>query len=763
MSAFHDMERQDGVRLSWNVWPHSRLGAAKCVVPFTATYAPNAPLENMPVVPYEPIHCKTCGAVLNAYCSVDFNSKLWICPFCHARNHFPPHYQAISETNLPAELFPNYTTIEYGLNATLPQGRPTYVFVVDTAVTLEKELDACKAAILQAVQRLPETCQVGLITFGTHVHVHELGYVECTKSYVFKGSKTYTPEQVAEYLGLGNRAVPMTRGGPSGVHSNGNLPAVKQQGFIVPLAQCEFQISEILDELQKDPFVPIGDHRPARCTGTAVQVAAGMMRACLTLSACTTRMILISAGPSTEGPGMIVGKELAEAIRSHKDLRQDTTTHFRKAVKYYSSLADQMVHQGHCFDLFVCSLEQIGLTEMKELVERTGGLLVQTDSFTNPIFKESLKRMFDGHSLGISSNAMLEVIPSRDIRICGIIGPAASLEKKTAHVSDTSIGVGGTSLWRLCGLDPRTNLTIVFDITSAAGSKDYSSGTDQFNLQFITRYVNSKGEHRCRVSTVARHWTYDDNLNDLISGFDQEAACVSMARIAGYKMEFEEEFDATRWLDRSLIRLSSRFGEYRKDDPQSFSLRQEMEFYPQFMFNLRRSQFVQVFGNSPDESTFFRIMLNRVSVPEAMVMIQPSLTSYAFQSPPEPALLDVQSIEPDRILLLDAYFYIVVFHGSTVAQWRKAGYHEQEEHKAFAEMLKAPAETAKEICKNRFPFPRFVDCDQNGRGQSRFLLARLNPSSTYTSTQAMSSEVLMTDDVSLTVFSEHLKKLAVQS
>ena len=84
-------------------------------------------------------------------------------------------------------------------------------------------------------------------------------------------------------------------------------------------------------------------------------------------------------------------------------------------------------------------------------------------------------------------------------------------------------------------------------------------------------------------------------------------------------MEVEEDFDATRWLDRSLIRLAARFGEYRKDDPHSFSLRQEMEFYPQFMFNLRRSQFVQVFGNSPDESIFFRILLNRVSVGEAMV------------------------------------------------------------------------------------------------------------------------------------------------
>ena len=47
--------------------------------------------------------------------------------------------------------------------------------------------------------------------------------------------------------------------------------------------------------------------------------------------------------------------------------------------------------------------------------------------------------------------------------------------------------------------------------------------------------------------------------------------------------------------------------------------------------------------------------------------------------------------------------------------------------------------------------------------QARFLLAKLNPSSTYNSTNDMSSEVIMTDDVSLAVFTEHLKKLAVQS
>lgn len=59
-------------------------------------------------------------------------------------------------------------------------------------------------------------------------------------------------------------------------------------------------------------------------------------------------------------------------------------------------------------------------------------------------------------------------------------------------------------------------------------------------------------------------------------------------------METEDDFDATRWLDRTLIRLCSRFGNYSKDDPQSFALSAQMSLYPQFMFHFRRSQFIQV-------------------------------------------------------------------------------------------------------------------------------------------------------------------------
>jgi protein transport protein SEC23 len=96
-----------------NVWPSSRIDATRVVVPFGSMVTPIKTIPGMPLLPYEPVGCKSCRAVLNPYCRVDFVGKIWICPFCLQRNQFPRNYADINETNLPAELFPQYTTVEY--------------------------------------------------------------------------------------------------------------------------------------------------------------------------------------------------------------------------------------------------------------------------------------------------------------------------------------------------------------------------------------------------------------------------------------------------------------------------------------------------------------------------------------------------------------------------------------------------------------------------------------------------------------------------
>ena len=76
--------------------------------------------------------------MLNPYCSVDFMTKIWVCPFCLGRNHFPSHYADISRENVPAEIMREYSTMEYVLPQP-PGPPPTFVFVLDTCV-LEEDL-----------------------------------------------------------------------------------------------------------------------------------------------------------------------------------------------------------------------------------------------------------------------------------------------------------------------------------------------------------------------------------------------------------------------------------------------------------------------------------------------------------------------------------------------------------------------------------------------------------------------------------------------
>ena len=57
----------------------------------------------------------------------------------------------------------------------------------------------------------------------------------------------------------------------------------------------------------------------------------------------------------------------------------------------------------------------------------------------------------------------------------------------------------------------------------------------------------------------------------------------------------------------------------------------------------------QVFGYTPDETAFARVWLERETVANALTMVQPALLSYGLGGPPQPALLDVASIQVCRV------------------------------------------------------------------------------------------------------------------
>lgn len=81
-------------------------------------------------------------------------------------------------------------------------------------------------------------------------------------------------------------------------------------------------------------------------------------------------------------------------------------------------------------------------------------------------------------------------------------------------------------------------------------------------------------------------------------------------------------------------------------------------------------------------------------------------------------------------------------------------------HRIGKDMLEEPKLEAGDLLIDRFPLPRFIDT-QEGGSQARFLMSKLNPSTSYNSEQISNGAIVLTDDVSLQVFMSHLQKLVV--
>lgn len=196
--------------------------------------------------------------------------------------------------------------------------------------------------------------------------------------------------------------------------------------FLLPVQQCEFQLTGILEALARDPWPVANDKRALRCTGVALSVAVGLLET--TFPNTGGRIMLFAGGPATEGPGMVVSNELKEPIRSHHDIERDSVKHFKRASKvslfessiipadrkwqFYEALSKRVSNNGHSVDLFAGCLDQVGLLEMKSLPNSTNGVIILSDSFATSIFKQSFLRMFnkdDQDHLEMGFNATFDV------------------------------------------------------------------------------------------------------------------------------------------------------------------------------------------------------------------------------------------------------------------------------------------------------------------------------------------------------------------
>ena len=425
---------------------------------------------------------------------------------------------------MPAELIPQFGTVEYELPSIPPAGPPAFVFCIDTCAHVE-ELSELADSIQQILNILPEDSLVGLITFGTNVQVHELGFEGLPKAYVIRGNKEYGPQKVGQLLGCtggggGGGMPPPAPGQPQHHQQQPSFESPSTQvlrRFLLPVSECVMTLESVLEDLRKDPWPVPSDKRVARCTGCALSVATSLLD--LALPRRGARIMMFVGGPCTSGPGAIVSRLKTEDIRSHADLGRNAEPLHQPACEFYAGLSKRHhIKDGgkggssggggkgiggsmtqavaantdatscHVVDIFACSLDQVGILEMGELVEATGGHMVLGDSFGQSVFKESLRRVFrtyDDDAMGADGDpnaaaatsgdaglmqmafgATLEVLTSREFKVSGAIGPVTSLGKKSPNVSDLEVGKGGTNAWSLGGIDPGTTIAVYFDITN---------------------------------------------------------------------------------------------------------------------------------------------------------------------------------------------------------------------------------------------------------------------------------------------------------
>ena len=755
MEDIFSADEQNGIKFVWNTLPGTRSDATKIVVPVGFHYNPIIKNENLSLLEYEPLKCR-CGSIISPLFNFSAKAKIWECPFCRNRNTFPKSYSDfMSDENLPAELFKENSTVEYKLN--LKQANPPiFIFLIDTAI-LEEELNQVKDSIQEIIETLPQECQIGIITYGRMVNVIELGSTDFPISYALNGEKSYKSFEIQELLGL------LVRNASSKTEGT-FVNAIHRPKFIMPVSEVSFFVNSFLDDLQPEGWTKEKDKRDANCVGLAINTAISLLES-YGSNECS-RIEVFMGGPGSIGEGKIVGIELKETIRNFLDFekKNPNTKYYKEAVDFYEKLAQRAVLSGITIDIYSCCLNQVGLYEMKNMASRTGGYIIFTDSFSTMIFKDSFRKIFeldDKGCLKMNFKGKMHFNCTSNYKISGALGHLFSLNKKTPLVSDLVVGEGNTVEWYIGSINETSTYTLFLDCNEQS-----KENNKLVIFQMLTTYVAGDRSWRLRVSTFSRRISNpletQNALNEIGNSFDQEAATVLIARFCvDNSFKGQDSKDALKWIDKTLIHLMTKFAKYTKENPSTFRLTQKFNYFPQFIFYLRRSSFIQSFNESPDESTYYKYLLLGESVENCIIMIQPLLFEYTAENPSKvPVFLDLNSLKSDCVLLLDTFFHVVIWHGVDVVKWREEGFQDQEGYENIKEMLEEPQDYAQNILEERIPVPKFVSCDY-GSGQERLLKSVVNPSSD--SKNKLQEEGFFSDDVDLKIFMESLKRLAVSS
>ena len=133
-------------------------------------------------------------------------------------------------------------------------------------------------------------------------------------------------------------------------------------------------------------------------------------------------------------------------------------------------------------------------------------------------------------------------------------------------------------------------------------------------MQTRLTYQHPSGVRRMRVATKATYWADPAATPAAVQGLALNAttAAVCYARWLAYEASRGAGArDLSMWLDRQLVSLTQKAATYKEGDDHSVVLPGDLAALPELVFHMRRSTFLNYFGNAPDETVFYRSLLFR--------------------------------------------------------------------------------------------------------------------------------------------------------
>lgn len=689
-------------RFNWDVFPSTKLEAKNMVSPIGCMFTPFDSIVKEVSESY-PLECSSCQAIINQFIQLNRSNGEWWCPFCQNTTVLPESFivpsKGCADEEISVPIRPSsHGTVDYILPEDISQAKlkgKFVVYVIDTYKYFNQnetssdgvdEFMTLKEAIANSIKKLPEDCEIIIVTFSDTVVLHKpsLGAVEVIR----------THDRVEE---------------------DQDAPSTK------PNRDIDFyldQLKDIVEKLSKPDIcskpnpellkyvLSLSPHytsslKPPRATGLSVMASCQLISNFFS-NLYLGKVSLFLTGAGTLEPGKIVDER--GTLRSHKDILNSSApyvTHTQRFYKIFAFLSAGYTLQASIkcanslespllfsiareatkftFDIYSGFVNQVGIYEMKVLAQAGNGNIFMSESFASLRFAATLTNNLLLFVEG-NSNCILTVVPSSGLKVSSLVANCTPLQssyqlERHLHLHNEKISdvitkydsalkqKHFTNRWFAGCLNKADTFSIFFEVETVSSSTklDMKKGRQEILVQFQVTFYDSKIKRNVmRVTTVRRPTTLAVITQPELKG---RAMSRSPQSQVVRNLKISESFNAHEWIilltrllidkidalggfdsieeildqtNRAIIRLLYNFSGievFQKADANpyenltlQYSIKENFKELLPYAYNLSRNpHLIKVFNSSPDETAFYHHLFRTLDRKESSTLLKPAL------------------------------------------------------------------------------------------------------------------------------------------